>query len=100
MDGYGKVPIRLLGYGKILIRRVRLDFQGPEHLEQETVERYVNLMRGGRTVPSVTVYFDGRSYWLADGFHRLRASQVVGRHRIQAEIIQGTYGDLIRGCLC
>ena len=57
---------------------------------QATVEEYAEAMADpDRVFPPVTVYFDGRNYWLADGFHRLEAWRQIGRAEIPAEVRQG-----------
>ena len=42
----------------------------------------------------MAVYFDGQTYWLYDGFHRVAAMRKLGRRKIEAEILQGTYSDM------
>jgi hypothetical protein len=32
----------------------------------------------GRNSPPVVVFYDGTSYWLADGFHRVKAAEQAG----------------------
>lgn len=39
----------------------------------ETVKEYADAMREGDTFPPIVTYYDGETYWLADGFHRLAA---------------------------
>ncbi|ODT59410.1 MAG: hypothetical protein ABS73_09840 [Paracoccus sp. SCN 68-21] len=39
--------------------------------------------------PPVIVYFDGKDYWLADGFHRVAAWARIGRTEIPTDIRQG-----------
>jgi site-specific DNA-methyltransferase (adenine-specific) len=45
--------------------------------------------------PPVTVFYDGREYWLADGFHRVAAAQNIGKDRILADVQQGRQRDAI-----
>lgn len=42
-------------------------------LNFETVSEYAEAMLAGVTFPPITLYYDGETYWLADGFHRLQA---------------------------
>ncbi|MCC6586238.1 MAG: ParB N-terminal domain-containing protein [Bryobacterales bacterium] len=58
-----------------------------------TVDAYQDEMEAGAKFPPINVYFDGENYWLADGFHRVRAAQQAGRDVIDATIHQGTRDD-------
>jgi hypothetical protein len=60
----------------------------------EVMEDYAEQMRGGVEFPPITVFFDGKDYWLVDGFHRLGAHQRVRPNAaIEAEVIQGTQSE-------
>ena len=49
----------------------------------------------GTPWPVITVYDDGESRWLADGFHRVHAAKYAGLEELQANIIQGDQRDAI-----
>src|SRR5579884_3439421 len=76
------------------IGSIRLDFQAEECLDPETVFGYADRLRCGEEIAAVTVQFDGRVYWLRDGFHRLAAARSLGRESIEAEVLNGTYADM------
>lgn len=59
------------------------------------IGEYAQDMREGATFPPVIVYFDGKDYWLADGFHRYHAAKQAERETIEAEIRQGTLREAI-----
>ena len=42
-----------------------------------------------------SVFYDGQAYWLADGFHRVRAAQEAGLAGINADVRQGTRRDAV-----
>ncbi len=42
-------------------------------LDPATIRAYADRMLAGDQFPAVTVTYDGVSYWIADGFHRLAA---------------------------
>jgi len=44
-------------------------------LNQEVVNEYAEHMAEGDVFPSVIVFQDGATYWLADGFHRYFATK-------------------------
>ncbi len=58
-----------------------------------TVQEYVERMREGDQFPPVTVYHDGKEYWLSDGFHRVHAARKGGFKTLQAEVWDGTRDD-------
>jgi uncharacterized protein (DUF1015 family) len=57
---------------------------------QELASRALN----GEEFPPISVYFDGKDYWVADGFHRVYATKSIRRRKIAAEITLGTYADM------
>lgn len=60
------------------------------------VDEYAEAMQSGDNFPPVTVFHDGECYWLADGFHRVKACQKVGIDVIECDIRQGGRLDAIR----
>jgi len=58
-------------------------------IAEQTVLDYAEDMADGAKFPPVTVYFDGESYSLADGFHRRLAAEKIGRTEIDAEVHEG-----------
>ena len=56
---------------------------------------YAEAMLDGAVFPPVTVFHDGESCWLADGYHRFGAAQVVERDEISAEVREGSKRDAI-----
>lgn len=76
------------------LREIRLDFQAPENLIEETVLDYVLKIRRGESLPPIRVRFDGASYFCEDGFHRLEAARRTGLQEIRAEISPGTLGEM------
>ncbi|MBH2008230.1 MAG: ParB-like nuclease domain-containing protein [Xanthomonadaceae bacterium] len=69
--------------------------QSRVELNEETYLDYAEAMLAGAKFPAVTVFHDGASYWLADGFHRFFAVQEAGLHEIEADIRQGTQRDAV-----
>jgi hypothetical protein len=52
-------------------------------------------MKAGTKFPPVVVFYDGKSYWLADGFHRRDAAIQAGLDDLLADVKQGTLRDAI-----
>ena len=82
---------------KLLIGKIRTDggTQPRATISKDVVGEYVADMLDGAEFPPVTVFYDGESYWLADGFHRLSAYRRTGAHEVSAEIRMGTVRDAI-----
>src|SRR3954447_20230894 len=65
------------------------------------VAEYATAMGEGNEFPPLTVFWDGEHYWLADGFHRLGAYNIVMQGLelpgldIDCEVIEGTKRDAI-----
>ena len=64
-------------------------------LNSELIDEYVEAMTEGAKFPPVTVFYDGASYWLADGFHRLEAAKKSGSLTIAVDLQPGTRRDAI-----
>lgn len=79
------------------LSKIRIDggTQNRVQIDQDTVQEYSNSITEGATFPPVTVFFDGASYWLADGFHRYHAHQSIGALNISAHVINGTQRDAV-----
>lgn len=89
---------------RIVIRNMRMQLvicsirtdggtQPRETIDFVTVADYADDMRAGAIFPPVVVFNDGADYWLADGFHRLRAAEQAGLDEIRADVRQGTQQD-------
>ena len=52
-------------------------------------------MTAGSVFPPIVVFHDGATYWLADGYHRLEATDEAGLKEIAAEIREGTRREAI-----
>lgn len=62
-------------------------------LDFEAVYDYADAMSAGAKFPAVTVFYDGQRYWLADGFHRVRAARAAGLETIECDVRPGTLED-------
>jgi len=77
------------------VRTLRLDgeTQSRTYLNPEVIEEYAELMLEGVEFPPVRACFDGASYWLTDGFHRVAATEHAQRTSILVEVFRGTLAD-------
>lgn len=65
----------------------------------DAVESYADEMMRGTVFPPIHVYFDGSTYWLADGFHRYLATKRNGAASISAEVQPGGRTEALRHAL-
>jgi hypothetical protein len=79
----------------IAISQIRTDggTQSRAELSTETIADYAEAMQSGATFPAVIVFYDGKVYWLADGFHRYHAAEKTDEKTIEADVRQGTQRD-------
>ena len=70
------------------VSSIRIDggTQSRSRIIQETVDDYAVAMAEGAEFPPIVVFFDGKEYWLADGFHRYHATRKNKRASITANI--------------
>ena len=80
---------------ELKVSDIRIDggTQIRKQLNHNKVSEYAEQMTDGETFPPITVFFDGSSYWLASGFHRLFATKLNGKETISAEVKDGTVDD-------
>ena len=81
----------------IELSKVRIDgeLQPRAELNQDTIAEYAEAYKSGAKFPPVKLFFDGSSYWLADGFHRYSAARDAGLTTIYEEIIPGSRRDAL-----
>lgn len=79
----------------IPVEAIRLDgnTQSREKVDPEVVSEYSESIKSGAKMPPADVYFDGKSYWLADGFHRTLAAINAGKKTVKVTVHHGTVKD-------
>jgi uncharacterized ParB-like nuclease family protein len=65
----------------------------------EVIESYAEAMAAGTVFPPIDVYFDGATYWLADGFHRYLATKHNQQPAILANVQPGGRSEALRHAL-
>ena len=80
---------------RLKLETIRLDggTQPRLGIDWDVAYGYGDLIKDGAKFPPVVVFFDGSSYWLADGFHRYHGAFSADLTEISAEVIQGTIED-------
>lgn len=69
--------------------------QARRQLCEKTVQEYREAMEEGATFPPVKVFYDGKDYWLADGFHRTHAALKTDAKTVDIDVATGTRRDAI-----
>lgn len=73
--------------------------QSRQGIELGLVQEYAEAIRDGVDMPPISVVQSGDSYYLYDGFHRLRAYEQVGKREVSVESVPGDVWDAIeRSC--
>ncbi len=85
-----EAPIRLLP-----VSSIRRDGQTQHRIEIDAavVDEYATLMKDGVVFPPIRVWWDGRHYWLTDGFQRIAAAECAGLDELPAEVRNGSLSD-------
>ena len=76
---------------QLKLQEIRLDgnTQPRSRVYDETVTSYTESLLDGAKFPPVDVFFDGKHYWLADGFHRFYAAVKNDCTQIDATVKMG-----------
>jgi ParB-like chromosome segregation protein Spo0J len=74
------------------IEKIRIDggTQPRAEINKNAVEEYASLISEKVLMPPVIVYFDGKEYWLVDGFHRYFSHKKLGLTEMLVDIRNGT----------
>ena len=82
---------------KIKLEKINVDgdLQVRDKIIEDAVREYAEVIREGGKMPPVTVFFDGKNYHLADGWHRFFAHKQAAFPEIEAEVHDGSRRDAI-----
>jgi hypothetical protein len=80
------------------ISRITLDprIQSRVAISQGTVDEYKQAYMDGDKFPPSIVFSDGKTNWLADGWHRLKAQSGLGFLDVEVEVREGGLRDAIK----
>jgi ParB-like chromosome segregation protein Spo0J len=79
---------------RLRLDSLRLDFQDPECLLEDVVHEKMREIAAGESFEPIIVRYDGESYFLQDGFHRVEAARRCAVPELDAEILAGTLQDM------
>lgn len=74
---------------------IRGGTQARAEIDEPTVADYTDAMEAGDTFPPLVVFHDGKTHWLADGFHRYWAYTRRDTIKVPVEIHNGTRREAI-----
>jgi uncharacterized ParB-like nuclease family protein len=79
---------------KVDLSVVRVDpsIQMRKSINGKVVKEYAEIFD---VLPPLTVFHDGKTFWLADGFHRHSAAKSIGREQVLCVVKEGTKRDAI-----
>lgn len=79
------------------ISLIRIDggTQSRAELNEAVVAEYAEAIESGAKFPPVSLFFDGNTYWLADGFHRYFAAKKAGLVEVEAAVAEGGRRDAV-----
>lgn len=69
------------------------DTQGRAGINADHVTDLKHAWEAKKTLPPLVVFFDGKEYWLGDGFHRWHGAKAAKRGSVQCEVRKGTVRD-------
>ncbi|HEY9823826.1 MAG TPA: ParB/RepB/Spo0J family partition protein [Stenomitos sp.] len=69
--------------------------QPRSRLIPNVVTHFREILNSGAVLDPVSVFNDGNTLWLSDGYHRLEATRQAGFRTINAKIFEGTKRDAI-----
>ena len=87
---------------RVPLNKIRLDggTQPRKEIDEPLVQHYTEvLLEGKDKFPPIDLWFDGKSYWPSDGFHRFHAHKRAGFLDIESVVNQGTKRDAFLACL-
>lgn len=62
-------------------------------MDPDVILDYAEAMKGGKKFPPLLTFYDGATYFLADGFHRLHAAVHLKLAKIACDVRDGTMRD-------
>lgn len=80
---------------KITQLKIDLQTQSRVTINQDAVAEYADAMMDGEKFPPVTAFYDGKHYYLADGYHRYFAAKKAGIDEIDCYVKNGTIRDAV-----
>jgi hypothetical protein len=71
------------------------DLQARAATDDKTITEYAEAYQNGEKFPPAVVFHDGKTYFLADGFHRYFGAQKAGLNDLLCDVRNGTRKDAL-----
>lgn len=87
-----------MGFIKLRLDAITVDSEiqaRADGTDEATVADYAALKKDGVPFPPAVVYYDGKKWWLSDGFHRHEADALNGQIMGEYEVRNGTRRDAV-----
>lgn len=82
---------------KMKISEIKRDdsIQPRATIDEDTVRNYADRMIEGDAFPPVDIFFDGETYRLANGYHRVGAAEIAGLTEIECVVHEGNLREAL-----
>jgi hypothetical protein len=87
VKNYQDIPIKKIERDESTQARVRTD--------DDVAGEYSQAILAGDHLPEPVVFFDGKKYWLGDGWHTVRGYELAHRKVVRCEVRDGSRSDAI-----
>lgn len=86
-----------MGIVRLALNQVSVDnaMQCRHHMDEDTIADYTAAYKDGQKLPPPVVFNDGKTRWLADGFHRYPSAKKAGLKHMQFDERKGTRRDAL-----
>ncbi|MEM9082801.1 MAG: ParB N-terminal domain-containing protein [Planctomycetota bacterium] len=71
------------------------DLQCRAQMSEPAVQEYAQAYRDGITLPPPIVFFDTKTMFVADGFHRVEAAKIAGIEELECDVRSGVRRDAL-----
>lgn len=82
---------------RLALQVLRVDggTQPRAEIDQSVVANYAEAVGNGAILPPPVAFYDGKDYWIGDGFHRHAAYSQLGLAEILVDVRSGTQRDAV-----
>lgn len=83
-------------FAEVALDQIRTDGGTQQRdVDDDAVADYAERCRGGSRPPPIQLVWDGKHFWLWDGFHRYHAARAAGWAKLRASVTEGTQREAV-----